>query len=264
MELLEVNTTTAEVIDIVQQHLDHNTGCGLARFGDGELYILNNNQPREVQQRFCRNWGYEWPAELQQGVVAARTILHNARHATIIGLLDEQQWQQLGSTRQFNKHHWQLATTEIEQIGRKPEQLVVCGHQLPRSKQFGDPTRFKQLVAGRPLHIISCNVEQLQRNALEHHLDTTITYTAVSRQLSIKNRHHYFAAIDNIKEQFVIFGGGAGIKDTATYLQQQGKVCLDFGATLDAWAGIISRPWFGAKQSQRHCVIDTQKIATTR
>jgi hypothetical protein len=34
-----------------------------------------------------------------------------------------------------------------------------------------------------------------------------------------------------------------------------GKVSLDLGATMDAWSGIYSRPWFREGNTQEHLII---------
>jgi hypothetical protein len=50
--------------------------------------------------------------------------------------------------------------------------------------------------------------------------------------------------MENIKEPVVLLGIGLQ-KDYGVYLKENyGKIALDMGATLDAWAGLFTRPWF--------------------
>ena len=48
-------------------------------------------------------------------------------------------------------------------------------------------------------------------------------------------------------------------KDFGSYLSNRGKIALDFGATLDAWAGLITRRWFHEGGLQKHCLIKRNK-----
>ena len=50
---------------------------------------------------------------------------------------------------------------------------------------------------------------------------------------------------------------GVGLqKDYGVILRDEfGKIALDMGATMDAWAGIISRPWFNKGQSQEYLLM---------
>ena len=58
-----------------------------------------------------------------------------------------------------------------------------------------------------------------------------------------------------IKEDVVLLGVGLQ-KDYGVILRDEfGKIAIDMGATMDAWSGIISRPWFNKGQSQEHLLL---------
>ena len=58
------------------------------------------------------------------------------------------------------------------------------------------------------------------------------------------------------KEKDVVLLGVGLQKDYGVILRDEfGKIALDMGATMDAWAGIISRPWFNKGQSQEYLLM---------
>jgi hypothetical protein len=63
-------------------------------------------------------------------------------------------------------------------------------------------------------------------------------------------------SFEKIKSEVVLLGVGLQ-KDYTTILKNKhGKISLDMGATLDAWASIYSRPWFQKGGLQEHLIID--------
>ena len=62
-------------------------------------------------------------------------------------------------------------------------------------------------------------------------------------------------SFEKIKEDVVLLGVGLQ-KDYGVILRDEfGKIAIDMGATMDAWAGIISRPWFNKGQSQEYLLM---------
>jgi hypothetical protein len=61
--------------------------------------------------------------------------------------------------------------------------------------------------------------------------------------------------MDEITEHIILFGCSLTGKDFGVYLARRGKIALDFGATLDAWAGMGTRDWFRDGGIQNHCLI---------
>ena len=253
MSYIKINLSNQDVVNIVKEKIQKSIPFSLTRFGDGEIFILNRNQPKEVQQRYCKNWGYQWPNELEMALDAGNKILKSALHSDVIGIMSPDYLKQLSNGMKYSQQKWSIDTQVFSDLGINPNKLKVCNHQLPRMEEFGDPNNFKEIVQNQPINIVTPNVDKISKDKLSQLLDTKISITKIDRKMSMKDRKEYFRQLDKIKETIVIFGGAAGSKDTATYLKKHGKISLDFGATLDAWSGIQSRPWFGSKQ--KHCLI---------
>lgn len=254
MKYLNINLSNIDTINLVKEKIDNDVPFALTRFGDGEIYILNNNQPIDVQKRFSRNWGYKWPDELDKGIKTATSILNTALQSDVVGLLDPVYTTNLNGLV-YSKKHWSISNDYIKSIDLNPNTIKICNHQITRMKEFGDPYEFKKIINGRPINIVSPNVELLKQNNLHDILETDISYTKIDSNMTLEHRENYFERISGIKETIVIFGGAAGSKDTGVFLKNKGKISIDFGATLDAWAGIASRHWFNKNNVQEHCLI---------
>ena len=71
----------------------------------------------------------------------------------------------------------------------------------------------------------------------------------------LNKRDSVFKLLDQIKEDIVIIANRCYGKDFPHYLANKGKICIDIGATVDAWAGIMSRKWYKKGGIQHYCVI---------
>ncbi|NIQ13129.1 MAG: hypothetical protein GTO02_01580 [Candidatus Dadabacteria bacterium] len=153
--------------------------------------------------------------------------------------------------------YWLFYIDEFkEKIGIDINSKVIVDHQLPRSQQMGNINNFKDIIGDTDIHIISCNVPGLKNNKIDEILKVGVSYTQITNIMKYSEREHFINEISNIKESVVLFGTGNMGKDFGIYLRDNyGKICIDMGTTLDAWAGIISKIWFDEGNIQRHCVI---------
>ena len=61
-----------------------------------------------------------------------------------------------------------------------------------------------------------------------------------------KNRKSVEDNLHKIKEKIILIGsGGVGKTIGKTLKEKYGKIVIDVGSLLDAWAGVYTRPWFG-------------------
>ena len=74
--------------------------------------------------------------------------------------------------------------------------------------------------------------------------------------VNAKDRKKIIQSFNQIEAPVVVFGTGI-LKDYGAILAKQyGKVAIDFGATLDAWAGKKTRPWFTPYGPQGYLLVD--------
>jgi hypothetical protein len=62
--------------------------------------------------------------------------------------------------------------------------------------------------------------------------------------------------LPSIKSQIVLYGCSIVGKDYGAIMKNEfNKISIDYGATLDGWAGISARHWFSPGMAQQHCLI---------
>ena len=240
-----IDTTDQQLYEILKHHINNDLPLALVRLGDGEIAILKGTAAPALRKRFCSYNGYVWNVNGDECLSLAKQILRDAiKNSDILGVLDKST--PIGKKVYSNK--WVLPADFLQ--GNNPK---ICNHQVTRGTILGDITKFKEIINGKDIHIISSRTAALKNNNLAQRLGVNVSYTQVEFKSSIKNRQHIFDKIDKITEHIVLVGIGVKGKDIPAYLRDKGKVCLDWGATIDAWAGIASRPWFA--NLQKHCLI---------
>lgn len=242
-ELLYPTLSTPHAGLIIKDKITNNEPFSLIRLGDAEVHYLNNTVPEKLQKLVCRLWNYP---DHDTALQSIQTILTNAlSNADMIGIMDKQN--PITTKFQYRESNWSISKNFLNSINSLP--YHVCDHQLPRSKEFGDINNFKSILDGNSLCIVSPNKELLNVNF------STILETNVSILIINNERERLLQQLNHIKEQVVLYGASLVGKDIGSILKQRGKTCIDFGATLDAWAGIPSRKWFSKGNLQSHCVI---------
>lgn len=242
MKYLTPSLSDQQVYDIVKNKILTNTPFCLTRFGDGEIYFLNDNVPEVLQQKVCALWGHVWPNDYHKVKHEIVDIItRGLNESDIIGLLDPNN--PICKKLKYNPSKWSIDSSKLVNP-------IVCDHQITRNPLFGDIEHFKELLNGTPVHIISPNIESLKNNEIDRLLNVPISYTYINN-----NREQMLNDITNIKETVVLFGASLYGKDLGVILKQYSKISLDFGATLDGWAGLYTRPWFNKGNIQEYCLI---------
>lgn len=256
---LTVNTSHGDVIAILKQSIAERKPLALCRFGDGEFCFINHRSTPSILKQFCKNWGFQYPKEISVARNMFLPILvRGLCGADLIGILDPKCRVLKGHS--YKPEVWSSSLRNIQALGiASPQDLKVFDHQLTRSKAMGSPQGMAALLNHEPVHILSCRTKALQRNRLDLHLATKVTYTQVDSKLSLSqaNREWLFKKIDEIKEFIVLVSLGPLGKDLPVLLKAKGKIGIDLGATVDAWASVASRPWF--RSIQKHCWIPPRK-----
>jgi hypothetical protein len=247
------NKTIEETIGIIKDKILNKTPFALTRFGDGEIYILNRSGGGGFEEKNCKLWGYKYPQEVNQFYGDAGDIIKNAFvKSDIIGLMDPNT--KIVSVP-YSYNTWSIEKFKAELWGTNLKNIQVCDHMIARSPQLGNVNQLKNILDGASVNIVSPNTELLSTKKLEEKLQTTVNFTTHSKEINFRNRDEFLKSFENIKEDVVLLGVGLQ-KDYGVILRDEfGKIALDMGATMDAWAGIISRPWFNKGQSQEYLLM---------
>lgn len=231
-----------DAIRNIQTAITANIPFSFTRLGDGEIHILNGDEPESLKQTICNKWNAVNYNLIKPMFI---DIINNSLCSDMIGLMNPNN--EVCKHLKYNEKKWAIPVTYINKINTN---YVICDHQLPRSKLFGDIHNFKNIIQGNCIHIISPNIDKLIENNISQLLQVEVTYTK-----STNNRDELLNSIKNIKPNIILYGCSLTGKDLACILKNQyGKIALDVGSLLDAWAGIPSRKWF-TNGVQNYCMV---------
>lgn len=251
---LSPNLSDTQAVQIIKSKIEKLEPFAFTRFGDGEIYVLNKKSYPHFEKKNCMEWGYRYPEEIQNFYNDGAKIIKDAFiDSDLIGLMDK-------DCKIVNLNYspttWSIEKSLIESWGLKSETLAICDHQLSRQKILGSISGMKDVLQGRSVNIISTNTELLKNKNLSELLDCDVSFTFHSKEINFNNRGEFLKNFEKIKSDVILLGVGLQ-KDYTTILKKiHGKISLDMGATLDAWASIYSRPWFKKGGLQEHLIID--------
>jgi len=251
---LEVNQTIDETVNLIKEKIKTNTPFALSRYGDGEIYFLNRNSPPQHQQRGCREWGYNYPNELDKFYDdSSKIILNGIINSDVIGIMDKSN--DIAKSINYKEEKWSIKETLLKDKGIDISNLVICDHMLSRAEEFGRPDNFKEILQGKSLNIISPNTEILKTKNLDKLFERDVTFTHHPYNVNLRNRDEFIKSFENIKSEVVLVGCGIQ-KDYVSYLKyNNNKIAIDVGALLDAWSGLLTRPWFRKNGKQDYLVL---------
>lgn len=250
---IQPNLSDIQAVSIIKSKIKNDEPFAFTRFGDGEIFVLKKQSYPEFEKKNCREWGYQYPEEVQNFYDDGFEIIKNAFIGSdLIGIMDK-------NCKIVNINYspstWSIQKSLISSWGLNPDDLNICDHQLSRQKIFGSISGMKEIVGGRDIHIISSNVERMKNKNLDELLECNVSYTFHPMDVNFNNRDNFISQFSNIKPKIVLLGVGLQ-KDYTTILKNKfGKISLDMGATMDAWAGIYSRPWFSKGNRQDFLIV---------
>jgi len=257
INFLTPNISIINTVQLIKEKIENKTPFALTRFGDGEIYILKKSYSKDFLETRCKMWGYRYPEEADYFVNDASTIIKKAFvKSDVIGLMDANtKVVKIG----YNPNIWSIEKDRAELWGRNLEDTKICDHMISRmisrSFELGNINSMKKVLNGHSVHIITPNTDILIPKQLEKRLETEVGFTHHSRDINFTNRDEFLKSFEKIKEDVVLFGVGLQ-KDYGVILRDEfGKVAIDMGATMDAWSGIMSRPWFRKGELQEHLLV---------
>jgi hypothetical protein len=239
-----------ETISIIKHKIKTNTPFALTRFGDGEIFILNRNASQSFLKKNLNEWGYEYPKDIEKFYDDANKVIRKSFvESDIIGLMNSRcDIVNIGYTEQV----WSLNKDLAISFGVDISELQICNQMISRTFSLGSVQGFKDIIQGKNFNIISTNVDKIKTKNLEHRFGVDIGYTNHTKDINFNNRDEFIYNFKNIEEGIVVMGVGLQ-KDYGVILRDEyGKIVLDMGATMDAWAGIHSRGWFHRGGSQHY------------
>lgn len=253
MKFLEITHTNQDFIKILKDAIKNKKPLSLCRIGDGEIHILNNRSSEPIN-RFAKRWGYSSDAEL---VKESRKVIINCIKNTdwlgVVGYTDfMNNWHQNGIAR--NK--WFLDYKFVEESNRIKEIKTVDAF-MPRTKEFGDVKELRKILNRTPVAIISPLTNELKANQLENLLGCKINYVTVPNYCKLNERDKLgiIKKINSINEHVILTSWTLLGKDFHHMLSNKGKICLDMGSVISAWAGKQIRNDFKKGGVHRHCYI---------
>jgi hypothetical protein len=242
---LEVSLSNEEVADRVKYCIKTNTPFCLSRIGDAEIHIINNNVPDALKNKIAKLWNFDILQFDSMREIFYDHLVTCLKYSDIVGIMDFNN--KVCQKMKFKKEQWSLSLDALKKMNI--DIPICCDHQLPRSRLFGDPNNFKNIISGVPINIITPN-SNINVNKICNLLQTDVSVTIVDN-----DRQTIINKLAHINENVVLYGVSITAKDLGVILKRQNKIAIDFGATLDAWAGIESRPWFKNGNLQDYCVI---------
>jgi len=252
MSVSKLNPTISDkiFIDMLKSKINGGEPLSLVRYGDGELNILRNRLTSYLENYFRKVCGYRDP---YQGLAECRKILlKTLNEADVIGVMGNNE-----ITKKLpNVEKWKFDQKFIAESKRQ-KNLIAVDNMIVRGPILGDVKKLKEIINGRPICIVTGIADKLKENNISDHLETDVRLIKTQWGIQLHNRESIFKELNTINEDIVLVGCSLIGKDFCTYLRKKGKICLDVGATLDAWAGIITRPWF--RNIQSHCLIKQSK-----
>lgn len=240
--------TDTAFIGKLKSKINDGLPMSLVRYGDGELNVLRKRLTSYLENYFTKVCGYKDPHE---GMADCRKILlKTLNEADVIGVMgDNEITQNLPNVKK-----WQFDEKFLRESKRQ-KNVIAVDNMVVRGQVLGDVKELKKLINGRPVCIVTGVADKLKENEISKHLETKVRLIKTPWGIRLDKREKIFKELDTIKEDIVLVGCSLIGKDFCTYLRRKGKVCLDVGAILDAWAGIITRPWFREGKPQSHCLI---------
>lgn len=241
------------VVQTIKDKIKTMSPFALTRFGDGEIFILNRNSSASFLKKNLNEWGYEYPTEIDNFYNDANKILKKSLiESDLVGLMNSKC--DIVSI-DYQKSVWSIKKDLVRSFGVNPDNLQICNHMISRTKSLGSVEGFKSVIQGNDFHVITSHSEIMKQKKLDELFNVNITYTDHPSEINFNNRDEFVDNFKNIKEQIVIMGVGLQ-KDYGVILRDNhNKISLDMGATMDAWSGVISRPWFVKGNKQDYLTI---------
>lgn len=271
------NITDAELFVAIQSSIANSTPLSYVRIGDGEIQIIKKimhcktadelniraHALKHIALRYNEVYTEDNPLMLKW----RQAIIDTFKSSDYCGIFTTQEIEEmmaLGWLKEARKEatlgRYVPNRDVFDYYGIDVDKLKICSVMFNKGEQLGIIENFKQLVGDRRITIITNQTENLKKNSkFQINLGNQVDFITVkhehgnpkSKALNQKDcvRSHF----KDIKSHVVLFGMGGAAKDLCNELKNDwGKCAIDMGSTLDAWAGIISRP--STANIWKHCL----------
>ena len=254
MEYLHPNITNEEFIDKLKKSIEFNEPLSFSRFGDGEIYFINNNVPPKIIENYLRTMYEEDDVEKGKGELLG--IIETALSETdVIGIMDRNN--EISKRIPYSEETWSIKTKYIDGL-RKSRELIVADHMVTRGEILGGVNNFKHIIQGKNVAIVSPYAKLLKENNIQKLLNVDVNFIETPMAMRFNDRESIFSIFDKITEPIVLYGCSIMGKDFSIHLKNRGKIGLDFGSTLDGWSGLLTKHWFRKNELQSHCLIENR------
>ena len=271
------NITDAELFVAIQSSIANTTPLSYIRMGDGEIQIIKKilhcKTPDELNIRahalkhIALRYGEVYTEDNPVMLKWRQDIIDTFKSSDYCGIFTSQEIEEmmaLGWLREASKEATlarYVPNREIfDHYNIDINKLKICSVMFNKGEQLGIIENFKELVGNRRITIITNQTENLKKNhRFQINFKDQVDFITIkhehgnpkSKALNQKDwvRSHF----KDIENHVVLFGMGGGAKDLCNELKNDwGKCAIDMGSTLDAWAGIISRP--STANIWKHCL----------
>jgi hypothetical protein len=253
-EFLQPNLSVSDTIKIIKEKIKTETPFSLTRFGDGEIYILNKSCSTDFLKKNCPLWGYKYPEEVTNFLDDSSNIIKNAlKKSDIIGIMDKNT--KVLPSGFYQESIWSIKKSFALDVGVNFSEQFICDHMIARQQELGSISSMKEILQGKSVNLITPHKNILENKNISKHLDTEVNITEHPISINLNNRDKFIESFENIKEPVVLLGVGLQ-KDYGVLLKEKyGKITIDMGATIDAWAGLVTRHWFVKGGLQNHLML---------
>jgi len=252
MKYLQPNITNEEFVDRLKKSIESNMPLSFSRFGDGEIYFINGNVPAKVVDNYLRIM-YKY-TDIGIGKRDILGIIETAISETdVIGIMDKNN--EISKRIPYSKSKWSIKSDYVNRL-RNGKELIIADHMIARGQAMGDINNFKDVIRGKGVAIISPHAQLLKQNNIQKLLDAEVNFIETQMDMKFRDRKNMLLRFDEIKEPIVLYGCSFMGKDFSVHLRDRGKIALDFGSTLDAWAGLLTKRWFKKGGLQDYCLIE--------
>ena len=250
---LKPNKSDEEAKDIILDAIATEKPFAFTKYGDGESMVLQTLMGRPPEYKapepgvwtpserfkalipFYRKiitfWGTDTANHMMAVLRISDPILDSLIHSDLIGVHN-------GIPEYF-------MASKLDYKGCSQRILATLAH----------PDKLDDFFQGKNVRLISNQGPRLKDN-IQKRTKSKVALTQVPFYSTVAQVRHNLELMEDFPEPLVLWGGGAGAKQTGIYLRDKfGKTCLDMGSMLDAWAGERSRRFYHPKAPWSFMVI---------
>ncbi len=275
-----------ESIDVIKRAIAKGGRFNFVRFGDGEVggFVKDHKRSCAWRNRLQSVWSSgtkTYEHILAKGCEIIEDAIKGADAIGLLSLLDRVRDISVDDSlakkfiiRDLSERSvdmwckfWLFTKEYFDDRGVDISKKVFVDHQLSRTPSLGDANKFAQMIYGKKLVIVSPHARFFTEYRLNDMLRSDVGYVEIPWKRD-KDQCHFdidediYPIVEKVQmhePDIVAFGGAVKMKNIGNYLH---CVCLDFGATLDAWAGMRTRMALRNGNVQAGCVLNLSGVVT--